>query len=108
MVGIEGHLELDDLVVVEVENLAAWAETNDATKLVPFINGRELRGNYPEEIHAEHNRVHFHLEISPESKEVWTDLLGAPQGAYRPVTFTVGLETKTPFDSVHGQAKPCR
>ena len=106
VVGIEGHLELDDLVTVEMEDLADWAETNDATKLVPFINGRALRGNYPEEIHAEHNRVHFHLEITPESKEVWTDLLGAPDGAYRPVTFTVGLENKSPFDSALGQNKP--
>lgn len=106
VVGIQGHLELDDLVTVEMEDFAEWADNNDATKLVPFINGRALRGNYPEEIHAEHNRVHFHLEITPESKEVWTDLLGAPEGAYRPVTFTVGLENKSPFDSVHGQGKP--
>lgn len=104
--GIQGHLELDDLVTVELENFTEWAETNDATKLVPFINGRALKGNYPEEIHAEHNRIHFHLEITPESKEVWTDLLGAPEGATRPVTFTVGLENKSPFDSVHGQSRP--
>lgn len=106
MVGIQGHLELDDLVTVEVENFADWADNNDATKLVPFINGRALKGNYPEEIHADHNRIHFHLEITPESKEVWTDLLGAPAGAFRPVTFTVGLETQSPFDSVHGQPNP--
>ena len=106
VIGIQGHLELDDLVTVEVENFGDWASTNDATKLVPFINGRALRGNYAEEIHPEHNRLHFHLEITPASKEVWTDLLGAPQGAYRPVTFTVGLETQAPFDSVHGQTNP--
>ncbi len=106
VIGIQGHLELDDLVSVEVENLAAWVANNDATKLIPYINGRAIRGVYPEEIHAEHNRLHFHLEITPENKEVWTDLLGAPQGAYRPVTFTVGLESQTPFDSVHGPPNP--
>ncbi len=106
VIGIQGHLELDDLVTVQLENFADWADNNDATKLVPFINGRALKGNYPEEIHAEHNRIHFHLEITPESKEVWTDLLGAPEGAFRPVTFTIGLENKSPFDSVHGQPNP--
>jgi hypothetical protein len=106
VIGIQGHLELDDLVTVQLENFENWADNNDAGKLVPFINGRALRGNYPEEIHAEHNLIHFHLEITPESKEVWTDLLGAPEGAYRPVTFTVGLESKSPFDSVHGPPNP--
>jgi hypothetical protein len=106
VVAIQGHLELDTLVSVEIENFAAWAATHEGSKLVPYINGRAIKGNYPEEIHPDHNRLHFHLEITPDNKEVWTDLLGEPQGAYRPVTFTVGLENQSPFDSVHGQANP--
>lgn len=101
--GIEGHLELDDIVRVQVENLTEWATTNDSTKLVPFINGRAIRGNYPEEIHPDQSRLHFHLEITPENKEVWTDLLGEPRGSRRPVTFSVGLENQSPFDSVYGE-----
>jgi len=100
----EGHLELDDIIRVEVDHFSEWAATNDATKLVPFINGRAIRGNYPEEIHPDKNRLHFHLEIKPENKEVWIDLLGAPTGARRPVTFSVGLENQSPFDSVFGQS----
>ena len=100
----EGHLELDDIIRVEVDHFTEWAATNDPTKLVPFINGRAIRGNYPEEIHPDKNRLHFHLEITPENKEVWTDLLGTPQGMRRPVTFSVGLEGQSPFDSVFDQS----
>jgi hypothetical protein len=103
---IDGHLELDTIVGVEVEHFSEWAATHDATKLVPFINGRALRGNYPEEIHPDRNRLHFHLEIKPQNKELWTDLLGAPHGLRHPVTFTVGLENESPFDSVFNQSQP--
>src|SRR5258708_36950322 len=41
--GIDGHLELDTILGVEVEHFSEWAATHDATKLVPFINGRALR-----------------------------------------------------------------
>lgn len=99
----EGHLELDDIIRVEVDHFTEWAAKNDPTKLVPFINGRAIRGNYPEEIHPDKNRLHFHLEITRENKEVWTDLLGAPQGMRHPVTFSVGLESQSPFDSVFDQ-----
>jgi len=103
---IEGHLELDEIIRVEVEHFSEWAATHDATKLVPFLNGRAIRGKYPEEIHPDRNRLHFHLEIKPENKEVWTDLLGAPHGLRHNVTFTVGLESESPFDSVFNQSNP--
>lgn len=103
VINIEGHLELDVIIRVEIENLSDWAETNDPNKLVPFLNGRAIRGNYPEEIHVSKNRIFFHLEITPENKEVWTDLLGEPAAARRPVTFSVGLENQAAFDSVYDQ-----
>lgn len=103
VIAINGHLELDEVVGVEVEHFTEWAATHDPTKLVPFINGRSMRGNYPEEIHPDKNRLHFHLEIKPENKEVWTDLLGQPPGTRRMVTFSVGLENQSPFDSAIGQ-----
>ena len=103
---VEGHLELDDIIRVEIDHFPEWATRNDPTKLVPFINGRAIRGNYPEEIHPDKHRLHFHLEIRPENKEVWTDLLGTPKGTRRPVTFSVGLENQSPFDSVFDESKP--
>jgi hypothetical protein len=106
---VNGHLELDDIVEVYIQNLQAWAhqkETNDPTKLVPYINGRVIKGNYPEELHLERGRLIFHLQITPESKDAWTDLLGEPSGLKRPVTLTVGLENGTSFDSVHTKDNP--
>ena len=105
VVNVTGHLELDTVVQVEIDHFSEWTLTHDATKLVPFLNGRALRGNYPEELHPDKNRLHFHLEMTPINKEVWTDLLGEPPGdLHRPVTFSVGLETQSPFDSVYDQS----
>jgi len=96
---VEGNLELDDIIRVQVDHLAEWAATHDASKLVPYLNGRAIRGNYPAEIHASKNHLHYHLAITPESKGVWVDLLGEPV-IHRPVTVSVGLENQSPFDTV--------
>ncbi|HEX5835275.1 MAG TPA: hypothetical protein VFY34_15540, partial [Pyrinomonadaceae bacterium] len=99
-----GHLELDDILEVQVENLEPWTAanaSNDPTKLVPYINGRAIRGNYPDELHVDRGRLIYHLRIAPENKEVWIDLLGAPDGVTRPVTLSVGLENGSAFDSIH-------
>ena len=104
--GIEGHLELDSTIKVEVANFSEWAATHDATKLVPFLNGRAVRGGYPNELHPDSRRLSFHLLITPENKKLWVDLLGAPHGLSHPVTFTIGLETESPFDSVFDQSNP--
>lgn len=101
-----GDLQLDDIVEVRVENLEKWAETNDANKLVPYINGRAIKGNYPEEIHLSRGRVIFHLEITPDNKKVWIDLLGAPDMLRRPATLSVGLESGSAFDSIHEKDNP--
>ena len=104
---IEGNLELDDLIRVRVENLDQWADTNDATKLVPYINGRGINGNYPEEINLNANELYFHLEILPENKSTWVDLLGAPEGRRKSVGFSVGPEAPgSPFDSVFDKGHP--
>ena len=104
VISVEGHLELDDIIRVQIDHLAEWDVKNDPTKLVPFLNGRAIRGNYPEEIHVRKNYVYFHLQISPESKDAWTDLLGAPANTRRQVAFSVGLENDSPFDSVFDQS----
>jgi hypothetical protein len=104
VISMEGNLELDDLIRVEIDHLAEWvAAKNDPSKLVPYLNGLAIRGNYPEEIHTEKNHLHFHLRIMPENKNVWVDLLGAPSGTHKPVTVSVGLEGQSPFDSDLGE-----
>jgi hypothetical protein len=103
VVSMLGHLELDDIVELRIENLEKWAETNDANKLVPYINGRAIRGNYPEELHLARGRLIFHLQITPESKDAWIDLLGEPHAVIRPVTLSAGLESGSSFDTVYQQ-----
>ena len=106
VIHVVGTLELDDIIEVDLENLEKWAETNDASKLVPYINGRAIKGNYPEEIHLERGRLIYHLEITPDNKGVWTDLLGAPTAIRHPVTLSVGLENGSAFDSIHARDNP--
>src|SRR5260370_18331623 len=101
--GVEGHLELDTVIRVEIDHLSEWATKNDPSKLVPYLNGPPIRTNYPEEIHTSKTHVHFHLRITPENKGTWVDLLGEPPGTSRPVEFSVGLENQSPFDSVFDQ-----
>ena len=100
---LEGNLEADALVKVEVDNLAEWASNpaNNPAKLVPYLNGLAITGNYPQEIHASKNHLHYHLQITPQNKKVWVDLLGAPEGIRKPVAFSVGLENQSQFDSVY-------
>jgi hypothetical protein len=100
----EGHLELDDLVSVEVEGLAEWAAKNDSSKIVPYINGRAITGNYPEAILPSKNHLQFHLEMTPDNKNVWIDLLGEPKGLHKPVAFSVGPEGVGPFDSKYDKS----
>jgi hypothetical protein len=109
VISMLGRLELDDILEVKVDNLEKWVaanENNDPAKLVPYINGRAIRGNYPDELHVDRGRLIYHLRISPENKEVWIDLLGAPEGVKRPVTLSVGLENGSAFDSVHERDNP--
>jgi len=108
VIGIEGNLELDDIIRVEVDHLNEWVMNpkNDPSKLVPYLNGLAIRGNYPEEIHAGKNHLHFHLQITPENKKAWIDLLGEPHAARKAVAFSVGLENQTQFDSAFDQTHP--
>lgn len=110
VVTLLGNVELDDIIEFRVENLEKWVnentETNDPLKLVPYINGRAIRGNYPDELHLERGRLIYHLQISPENRDVWIDLLGAPDSVRKPVTMSVGLENGSAFDSVHERENP--
>jgi len=105
VVAVAGNIELDDIVEIQIESLVEWAEKNEPLKLVPYINGRAIKGNYPEELHLDHGRLIYHLEITPANKAVWVDLLGAPGGIRRAVTLSVGLEDGSAFDSVHEKGR---
>lgn len=106
VIGVDEIIELNDIARVTVANLKEWSATNDPAKLVPFIDGRAIRGNYPEEVHPRNGRLFFHLKIKPENTELWTDLLGAPGSIQRPVRFSVGLEDRSPFETIYDERNP--
>lgn len=96
---LHGHLELDYTIAVQVTGLPAWAMQHDPWQLVPFIEGRALTGNTPEAVDLVNGRVLFHLRIGEDNKDVWTDLLGAPEGLRRKVSFSIGPADGSPFDT---------
>lgn len=102
---LQGHLELDYTIEARVEHLTEWAAQNDARRLVPFIDGRAIPGNTPETIDLVRGRVLFHLRIVEDSRTVWTDLLGAPEGLQRQVTFSIGPVDGSPFDSIYDETR---
>ena len=104
--GVDEIIQLNDVAKVTVANLKGWSATHDPAKLVPFIDGRAIRGNYPEDIHPHNGRLYFHMKITPANRELWTDLLGAPDRVQRPVRFSVGLEDHSPFDTVYHESNP--
>jgi len=103
---IVGNLAADDRILVDVDNLDEWAKTGDARKLVPYLNGLAIRGNYPEEIHTSRNHLRFHLHVTPANKSMWVDLLGEPKSIRKGVLFSVGLEDQSAFDTVYDQNNP--
>ena len=100
VVRLEGGFGVGYIVRVDIENLAAWAAAgHDATKLIPYINGRGLYGNYPIEVDTAANEVHFELSVTSKSRETWIDVLGPLNSMHRPVEFSVGPENGTPFET---------
>ena len=104
VIKIWGKLGPGSTIGVVVTNLAEWAKAgseNDPAKLVPLINGRQLSGLYPLEVHSAHNLLRFRLAITEASQDTWTDLLRRPTSFSRPASFTVGLEGGEHFKSAY-------
>ena len=97
--GMSGRLELGREITLQVDHLSAWAVNNDPQKLVLFLNGRALKGLYPEQVNLAANKLLFHLRRTPEARVVWNDLFHEPVPS-RPVSLSVGLVEKGAFDTV--------
>ena len=96
--GVTGEIAIGKTITVEVDQLSTWAASgHDPSKLVPYLNGRELKGLYPEGVYD--NRLLFHLLLTPDTRNVWESLLREPVFR-RPVALSVGLEKQSPFETV--------
>lgn len=97
----QSQLELGQIIRIDIAPLSEWASKNNVRRLVPYVNGLELTGTYPVEVHTAQNHLRFHLAVTPENQEVWAALLRKPK-VRRPVSVSVGLENDQPFDTVFG------
>jgi uncharacterized membrane protein YgcG len=96
---VTGTLEVGQTIAVEINGLAEWSAEHDPRKLVPYLNGRALKGIYPEQVNLSESKLFFHLQRTPYSNQVWADLFHDPV-LRRPVTVSVGLEEQSPFNTV--------
>jgi hypothetical protein len=95
---VTGELKLGQIITVQVSQLSDWAGDHDPRKLVLYLNGRPLKGLYPEQINLSENKLLFHLQRTQDSKQVWADLFHEPV-LRRPVTVSAGLADQMPFDT---------
>ena len=96
---VNGRIEVGQIITVDVDHLSDWSAIHDPRKLVPYLNGRALKGLYPEQVDLSENRLLFHLKRTAESKGEWANLFHEPV-LRRPVSFSVGLEDQSPFNSI--------
>jgi len=100
VVRVAGALQLDRDFTVEVAGLKPWVSAgNQAHKLLLFLEGRASLGDYPEAVDLEAETLQYHLEITPENRRLWEDLLDQPT-FHRRVAVSVGLDPDAPFPTV--------
>jgi len=92
---------LGDTIAVEVGGLKDWIEKDpskpDPYKLIPYLDGWPLTGNYPSAVESAQNKLVYQLQISPKSKNSWVEQLS--QHKKHKVKLSIGLEEKSPFPS---------
>lgn len=110
VVELHGELELDHIIELKVDQLQAWsvraggpvdpgtavAPGHPAWGLVPYVDGRALKGLTPLAVDLGQGLLQFHLRITPENEDTWTHLLG-PLTFERAVRLSVGLVEVDPF-----------
>ena len=97
--GVSGQLAIGRELTVEVENLSAWAANHDAQHVVLFLNGRALKGLYPEQVDLSANNLLFHIRRTDEATAVWNELFHEPVLSRR-VSLSVGSVDKGAFETV--------
>lgn len=99
VIGVSGQLAIGREITIDVQNLSSWAGNHNPQNLVLFLNGRPLKGLYPEQVDLSSNKLLFHIRRTPEAKVVWNDLFHEPVLS-RPVSLSVGLVDKGAFETV--------
>lgn len=111
----KGDLEVGGIITVKVEGLAAWeaapatasGRTHDPYKLVPYLDGLPLGGQYPIGVHRLTGELVFPLGMTAANRDIWVQLIGEPKllppELSRRVSFSVGLENDTEYAPIPNQ-----
>ena len=102
---VSGELRIGETIGIEIENLSSWSAQHDSHKLVPYLDGKALKGVYPEILDIPRNQLQFHLLRTDGARPVWSTLFEHP-GFERPVAVSVGLEDQGPFQTVFNYDNP--
>jgi hypothetical protein len=94
--------ELDAPITVVVNGLQEWIQAgNKASDLRLFLSGQMITKNEPTLISARDEKVMFQLEINPQDRDTWVQILfEARRASDHSVPFSIGpKDTKQPLDS---------
>jgi len=104
---------LNDRITVEVKPKQGDADGSqqipgfrdeDARKLVPYLNGLQLKGLYPDTIDGSKHTLTYYLERKPESDDSWYKLLEQPDSFLRRISVSIGPEDQSPIATDIGQS----
>ena len=93
------EIGLNDNLIVIVENLKDWPDALVKNpKIIPYINGIAIKGNYPIGVEPKNNKITFvlkrHQDATNDNRDAWAMLLRRPDitDHTRPVEVSVGTE----------------
>jgi hypothetical protein len=94
------RFEFNDVLVLEVENLATWlgSQQADACDLKLYLNGRALKELGPVSCEVSASYIHFDLwQIDRDGEEAWKALLKNREGFKSSASVSVGLADQSPL-----------
>ena len=85
---------LDDLISIHVQNFATilGQVDNNCSAIVLFMNGMPIKGLQAESCDAVGGHIRYRLQRTPDSDNVWHELLGRPRGFMRAVSISIGKD----------------
>jgi hypothetical protein len=92
---------LGDHISLHVQNFDKLMQqtNNSCSGLILFIDGMAIKGLQPISCDLTTGHVRYRLERTPQSDDVWHELLGRPTRYLRPVNLSLGVSEQFPLPS---------
>ncbi len=98
VVSVSESIQLGRPVRIHLEGLRAWADSgNSPQKLLLYLDGRPSVGDYPESVSIDQGELVYHLQITPDNRDLWEDLLRQPKHLSRKMMVSVGPNVDSHF-----------